>query len=157
MSRVIEIRNHYLAKWPKLKEFVDERPGTICLGIQVDEDIEAVMLVGGSRIHHIHVKEESRRGGFGSELVAYAVRNYSNGEKMRCVVAPNNTAAVRMFMNCDFGVVGKDVTWGDNRYVMEHGMQWEFKGVDPLLEMKAEFEDMADHLYVVEAAPVRIK
>lgn len=157
MSRVIEIRNHYIAKWPKLKEFVDERPGTICLGIQVDEDIEAVILVGSGRIHHLHVKEDSRRGGYGTELVDYVTRNHNDGAKMRVVVRPDNTAAVMMFMKCGYGIIGKDVTWGDNRYLLEHDMNWSFKGVDPFVEMKDEFEEMADHLYVIEALPVRIK
>lgn len=157
MSQVIEIKKHYLEKWPKLKEFVEERPNTICLGIQVDEEIEAVMLLGGGRIFHMHVKEESRRGGYGTELVNYATRIYSEGRKMQTVVSPDNDAAVMMFMKAGYRVLGKDVTWGDNRYLMEHDMDWTFKGKDPFTEMKAEFEDMADKLYVVEALPVRIK
>lgn len=157
MSRIIEIRNHYIAKWPKLKTFIDERPGTICLGIQVDEEVEAVILVGQGRIHHLHVKEGSRRGGYGTELVEYVTRNHSEGKKLRATVSPDNIAAVMLFMKCGYRVLGKDVTWGDNRYVMEYDMDWTFKGEDPLVDMKAEFEDMADHLYVVEALPVRIK
>lgn len=157
MSQIIEIKKHYLEKWPKLKEFVEERPKTICLGIQVDEEIEAVMLLGGGRIFHMHVKEESRRGGYGTELVDYATRNHSEGRKMRTVVSPDNDAAVMMFMKAGYRVLGKDVSWGDNRYLMEYDMDWSFKGTDPFTEMKAEFEDMADKLYVVEALPVRIK
>ncbi len=156
-GRIIEIRDNYLAKWPMLKVFIDERPGLICLAYQIEEEVEAVMLVGGGRIYHIHVKEESRHGGYGRELVDYAVRNYSDPKDgMATVVEPTNDAAVVMFIKCGFRINGFEVTWGDNRYLMTHNKSWTFKGDDKLLPIKNDLEDLAEHLYVVEALPFRI-
>lgn len=157
MPRAIEIKHSHLAKWPHLKEFIDRWPGTMCFGMLDDEDICGVILADEGRIHHIHVNEESRRGGYASLLVDYVTINMATEkQKMRVVVEPDNIPAVQMLISCGYRIVGFNVTWDDNRYVMEYDFCWKYKIEDRNKEMKDDFVKMAESMYVVEAVPVRI-
>lgn len=155
MGQIREIREHYLAKWPQLLEYIKERPNVKCYGLIVEEDVEAVMLMSHNRIYHIHVNHESRNGGYGSKMISFAIANYDfKSGPLTCAVAPDNKEAVLAFLKMGFRIVGFEVSWGDNRYNMHYNADWEFKGEDPDQLMKESLESMANYLYVIEALPV---
>jgi len=155
MSRIIEIKESHLNKWSAIKEFVQLRPDVICYALLDESEVSGLVLADTNRVHFIHVNPEVRRGGVARTLLEYVTRNLSTG-KMRAVVEPDNLVAVQSFLSCGFRIIGFDVTWKDNRYLMEYDNVWRMTSPDPDTYMKQDFIDMAEKMYVIESVPVRI-
>lgn len=155
-SKIYPIRADYIKMFPALYEMVIDRGDVRCYGLRTMGDFDAVILVTKGIIYHVHVKEDARHAGIGTELVKFAIEHYSddNGQ-IRAAVRPDDAKAVCMFVKAGFQIRGFEVTWGDNRYNMVHGgKSVTFKGVDPWQDAIDDLEKLADYLYVVEMEPV---
>lgn len=147
----------YMCKFHGLQEYLSERPDINGYALIDDVMLCGVLLMEPSRIHYVLVPEECRRGGYGTELVNYAVNSLSDkGRDVLARVPGNDQRALSFMISCGFEIVGWSLNNSDDRgYLLSHR-----RNKLPVVPMStdamaASVLEMVDKLLVVETLPVR--
>ena len=106
--RFVKLDPKFTAKFPAYSEYLAERPGVTMYALLEEEDVCGIMLHEPSRIHYIHVNPALRRGGMATQLVHYAINSLpmSPTNRLYATVEQHNRAALKLFLDCGFDVVG---------------------------------------------------
>ncbi len=150
--RVIEIEPDYVSKWESLREFLESRPTIQIKGVVDDGVVRAIILHDEVRIYHVYTNKDSRNSGMAKLLISY-VSNIYHKNVITAVVERDNMHAVRAFLENGYLITGFNVTWGDNRYVMQRNVKHPKASPDPFREVNNEIESMIEHMFVVEVLP----
>lgn len=157
-TKIIEVNPEYVAKWG-LEQFLKERPGTKAIvAIDMEDAIGALLFTDGY-ITHVHVCEEFRRGGFGTQLLEYAKNELAKDKALKAVVGDHNPGAQAFFLKNGYRYAGRSILGKSTASIMEHRpyLPVEADHADRETILSTAMSDMLAAFYAVEVAPIHIK
>lgn len=157
-TKFIEVNHEYLAKWG-LEEYLKERPSTVAIvAIDMEDAVGGLFFTDGY-ITHVHVCEDFRRGGFGSQLLEYANNVLAKEKSTKVVVGDHNPIAQAFFLKNGYRYAGRSILGNDTAALMERKVTLPKEGEHANREaiLGTAIADMCAAMYTVEIAPVRIK
>ena len=146
----------YMCKFPGLHDYLTERPEVNGYALIDDVMLCGVILLDKNRIHYVFVPEESRRGGYGTELVGYAINSITDKRYgVMARVEPNNQIGLSFMVSCGFDIIGWSI--GPNNikgYLLDYKREKTPSIPMDTDRMAAAVLEMTDKLLVVETLPV---
>lgn len=145
----------YMCKFPGLRDYLTERPEVNGYALIDDVMLCGVILLDKNRIHYVFVPEDSRRGGYGSELIGYAINSLSDKRAdISARVEPDNQVGLAFMISCGFDIVGWSLGNTSKGYLLKFNRE-----KPPSIPMDTDrmadaILEMADKLLVVETLPV---
>ena len=154
MSQLIELNRHYLEKWPTIAAYLVERPELTGWLLVSDQQPCSLLIGAPDRIHYIYTPEDSRRGGYATELLNLVLASAWRKPQVFAAVAKADLATLSVFLKNDFQIIGFQHNPTTPTYLLEYVKPPLVITHNDRLGIDRDCADLINKIHVVESLPV---